>query len=109
MGAKVRTPLNHTVVTLGLGCLVLATLTGPGCQRETGIAEGPVEVLDKPCPRTYSGCKSTKVIATLKADEQVEVLGVEDIKNEFLYKVRLADGRVGFVQSYPNFRVEKRK
>jgi hypothetical protein len=70
-----------------------------GCQRWVGIAEGRVEVRERPYPVEYSkkAREENRVLAVLEKGDKVDILSHQYGKDYLAYEVRLSDGRKGYV------------
>lgn len=77
------------------------------CARETGVALESIEVFDKDCHPKASQCDST-LIASFEPNQEFEILDEIALKEDVLYKIRLADGKVGYVLQGPKIRVRRR-
>jgi len=78
-----------------------------GCTNEMVVVQAPVEVFEKPFPKQYAGT-TNQVIETLQKGQEVRVLGSEYGKDFLAYKVRLADGRVGYLIAGDEFKIIKK-
>jgi hypothetical protein len=66
------------------------------------VVEGPTEVLSE---AECSFSHGKKVIAVLNKGESARIIGVRYPKACMVYKIKLADGRIGYVTHGDNFKV----
>lgn len=78
-----------------------------GCAKEVAIIDKPTEVMEEPYPKHY-GEKTTRVIGTLQPGQEVKVINYRYNKDFRAYKVRLPDGRVGYIIGGNEFHIVKK-
>lgn len=82
--------------------LIMAILSG--CEKRVAIIDKPTEVMEEAYPKYY-GEKITKVIEILQPNQEIEVINYQYEKDFMVYKVRLRDGRVGYIIAGDEFHV----
>ena len=66
------------------------------------VIEGPTKVLSEPECSFY---KEVKEIAVLDKGDNAKVIGVRYPKDCMVYKIKIADGRVGYITYGDKFKV----
>ncbi len=98
--------LHVLIVAFGVASFIIGGVMS--CDGTTSVklivVEGPTKVLAKP---ECSSSEREKVIAVLKKGERAQVIGVEYPKACMVYKIKLADGRFGYVTHGDEFREVK--
>jgi hypothetical protein len=86
--------------------VLLLAIIGSGCGDTNSVvrAGGKVEVYET-FPKSEPG---NKVVAVLNAGESAPVLATRHSKEFMFYRVRLADGREGYVMFGDDFKLEQK-
>lgn len=95
------------VITIGGFLMIRSHLTSE--QGDLVITENHIDVLKEPYPLNYPSTKPrpNTVIAVLKKGERVKVINYRYGKDYMVYKIKLQDGRNGYViYKKDAFRVE---
>ena len=100
------TQLQRRIPNVILLCFVVLWGALAACEKaEVAIIDGSTEVLDTPYPKQWAGSKS-KTIAILSPGERVDIIGYEQGHDYIAYRVRLTDGKIGFLIGGDKFHLE---
>jgi hypothetical protein len=95
--------MSNIIKVIALLAIILFILTSCGGEKSMIIADEPTKVYSE---YPDSGMpKQDKVIAVLNENETSDVLQIKHSKDFQYYRVRLRDGREGYIQFGDKFRV----
>jgi hypothetical protein len=71
------------------------------------VIEGPVKLLKNPYPQDYPSTnpQNNEIIAVLKKGDEGDVLAFSHGKDFKVYKVKMKNGKIGYLISGDNFKV----
>lgn len=96
--------IKMALFIFAVGALFVVGITLLGSKKKGTfiLVQGPIKVLENP---ECSIEENVKVLTVLNKGERVRVLGVKYPKNCMVYRIRLADGRVGYITHGDSFKV----
>jgi hypothetical protein len=103
MGNKITNLIPSTMSLVGF-FLVACILAGCGDTTAFVVIEGPTHLLAKPDTEDTHG---NKVVATLKKGEKGKIIHIRYSKSFMFYKIKVDDGRTGYVMYGDKFKVVK--
>ena len=94
--------LCKLILAVGITICISGGIMGCNDIKDVIVVEGPTKVLSDPECSFYKGAKE---IAVLDKGDKVTVIGVRYPKDCMVYKIKLADGRIGYITYGDNFKV----
>jgi hypothetical protein len=100
--------INDLLIIVFIGSILLMIGGNMSCDDTNAviIVEGPTKMLSEPECSFYQGVKE---IAILNKGEKAQVIGVRYPKDCMVYKIKFADGRIGYITHGDSFKVIEKK
>jgi hypothetical protein len=94
--------LHKLILTVGVILYIGGGVIGCNDTNSVLVVEGPTKVLPDPECSFYKGVKE---IAVLDKGDRAQIIGVRYPKDCMVYKIKLANGRAGYITHGDKFKV----